>query len=188
MSFQHQGPRRCEKISLWNFLLYSIFYEVELINPAVQGTLGMLNSALKYGCVSLPCVYISRLTVVTKRSQVQRIVVTSSCAAVLSLPLSKPTVFSEQDWNLASEKEVEELGNKCNAGAPYCASKKLSEKGGFFTYLVFRSSDLTWRFSCNQRPGIFMSSTSLRLNGIWWLLSLHMSVFIYLYYKFIGNC
>jgi hypothetical protein len=29
--------------------MYSTFYEVDLINPAVQGTLGMLKSALKTG-------------------------------------------------------------------------------------------------------------------------------------------
>ena len=45
-----QGP-----ISLWNSEsslfrdMYSTFYEVDLIKPAVQGTLGMLKSALKNG-------------------------------------------------------------------------------------------------------------------------------------------
>ena len=29
--------------------MYSTFYELDLINPAVQGTLGMLKSALKNG-------------------------------------------------------------------------------------------------------------------------------------------
>ena len=61
----------------------------------------------------------------------QRIVITSSCAAVLSLPLSKPTVFSEQDWNLGSIKEVQENGNKSHPGTVYRASKTLAEKGWF---------------------------------------------------------
>ena len=69
----------------------------------------------------------------------QRIVITSSCAAVLSLPLSKPTVFSEQDWNLSAMKEVHEKGNKSLPVAVYFASKTLAEKGVFFEYLVFRS-------------------------------------------------
>ena len=63
----------------------------------------------------------------------QRIVITSSCAAVLS-PVSKPTVFSEQDWNLSAIKEVEEKGNKSPPSTVYRASKTLAEKGasGFF--------------------------------------------------------
>ena len=69
----------------------------------------------------------------------QRIVITSSCGAILSLPLSKPTVFSEQDWNLNVIKEVQEMGNKSAPSTPYRASKTLAEKGGsFFEYLVFR--------------------------------------------------
>ena len=71
------------------------------------------------------------------RSQVQRIVITSSCAAVLSLPVSKPTVFSEKDWNLKSVKEVQEMGIKSNPASGYRASKTLAEKGGFFEYAVF---------------------------------------------------
>ena len=33
--------------------MYSTFYEVDLIVPAVQGTLGILKSALKNGYASL---------------------------------------------------------------------------------------------------------------------------------------
>ena len=66
------------------------------------------------------------------RSQVQRIVITSSCAAVLTLALSKPTVFSEQDWNLSSIKDVQEKGNKIALSSAYRASKTLAEKGEFF--------------------------------------------------------
>ena len=62
----------------------------------------------------------------------QRIVITSSCGAILSLPLSKPTVFSEQDWNLNVIKEVQEMGDKSPPSTPYRASKTLAEKGEFF--------------------------------------------------------
>jgi nucleoside-diphosphate-sugar epimerase len=106
---------------------------------------------------------------------VQRIVITSSSSAVIVPPVSKPAVFSEQDWNFASVKEVEEKGIKAFHGAPYCASKTLAEKGGFLSILSFGLPPLHVFF--NQRPGIFMSSTSLILNGIWWLLTLHLSVF-----------
>ena len=113
--------------------MYSTFDEVEIINPAVQGTLGMLKSALKNGYAPSRylniCVFLLTVTIV--RSQVQRIVITSSCASVLSLSLSKPTVFSEQDWNLGSIKDVQEMGDKSPSTA-YHASKTLAEKCGFF--------------------------------------------------------
>ena len=61
----------------------------------------------------------------------QRIVLTSSCSAIIAQSSEPSTVFSEQDWNLSSVKEVEEMGNKCRPGIAYCASKTLAEKGGF---------------------------------------------------------
>ena len=67
----------------------------------------------------------------------QRIVITSSCSAVISPPLSKGTVFSEQDWNLSSVKEIEEMGNKSHPGIAYSASKTLAEKGSFLNNLSF---------------------------------------------------
>ena len=69
-----------------------------------------------------------------ERSQVQRIVITSSTSAIVSLPLSKSTVFSEQDWNLSDIKQVQEMG----AYGVYCTAKTLAEKGGVF-FFVFRS-------------------------------------------------
>ena len=99
-------------------------------------------------------------------SQVQRIVVTSSCAAVMS-PKSGPTVFSEQDWNLSAIKEVQEKGDNTPPGISYRASKTLAEKGVFFFgFFFFLSTSYTSMFLENQRHGDFMSSTSLRLNGI----------------------
>jgi nucleoside-diphosphate-sugar epimerase len=68
---------------------------------------------------------------------VQRIVITSSCAAVISLPLSKPTVFSEQDWNLNDIKRVQEMGDKSPPSTAYRASKTLAEKGSFLNILFF---------------------------------------------------
>ena len=123
---------------------------VELINPAVQGTLGMLKSALKNGYAPSRylniCVFLLTVTIV--RSQVQRIVITSSCASVLSLPVSKPTVFSEQDWNLGSIKEVQEKGNKAPPSTAYRASKTLAEKGGFLNIFVRPPSYMFLVISC----------------------------------------
>ena len=56
----------------------------------------------------------------------------------MSLPLSKPTVFSEEDWNLGSMKDVQEMGNKTPPSTVYRASKTLAEKGGFLNILSFR--------------------------------------------------
>ena len=67
----------------------------------------------------------------------QRIVITSSCSAVIREQASKPTVFSEQDWNVSSVKEVEEMGNKCRPGVAYAASKSLAEKGDFWNISSF---------------------------------------------------
>lgn len=99
------------------------------------------------------------------RSQVQRIVITSSCAAITQpQPLSKPTVFSECDWNELAVKEVREKGNKTQPLTMYRASKTLAEKSGFFElYLAFRCPS---HLSGNQVLGSFMSSTNLRFNGI----------------------
>ena len=110
------------------------------------------------------------------RYQVQRIVITSSCAAVMS-PKSGPTVFSEQDWNLSAIKEVQEKGDETPPGISYRASKTLAEKGVFFflwEYLAFFLGLPLTLYLENQLHGVFMSSTSLRLNGIWRLLTLHL--------------
>jgi len=67
---------------------------------------------------------------------VQRIVVTSSCSAVHT-PSSKPTVFSERDWDVSAIEEVRKMGNKSAPLAIYRASKALAEKGSFSTISSF---------------------------------------------------
>jgi nucleoside-diphosphate-sugar epimerase len=62
------------------------------------------------------------------RTNVKRIVVTSSIGAVMSPP-STPTVFSEQDWNTASIEDVEKNGVHASPMSKYRASKTLAEKG-----------------------------------------------------------
>ena len=80
----------------------------ELITPAVQGTTGILESARKFG------------------ANVKRIVVTSSTAAVLQ-PDPNPRIFSEEDWNQLSIKEVETKGREAGNVEKYRASKTLAE-------------------------------------------------------------
>ncbi|KZT23515.1 D-lactaldehyde dehydrogenase [Neolentinus lepideus HHB14362 ss-1] len=82
----------------------------EFIEPAVRGTLGVLQSALK--------------------TNVKRIVVTSSTAAVMEV-LTSPRKFSEIDWNQQALKEVEEKGRDALLMDKYRASKILAEKAAW---------------------------------------------------------
>jgi len=103
-------------------------FKSEFFQPAIQGTVGMLKSAFKngydllfiFGDFSLNRIYYS--------TNVKRIVVTSSCASVMSPP-AIPTKYSEEDWNEISPKEVEEQGSKAPPMTIYRASKTLAERG-----------------------------------------------------------
>ncbi|KAJ7600746.1 hypothetical protein C8J56DRAFT_16655 [Mycena floridula] len=97
------------------FYLDNIDDPQELIGPAVRGTRGILESALKNG------------------TSVKRIVITSSCAAVLSVHPT-PKVFSELNWNEQALKIVEESGKNAPNIAKYRASKTLAEKAAWQIY------------------------------------------------------
>ncbi|KAF9482930.1 NAD(P)-binding protein [Pholiota conissans] len=93
---------------------YSVKDPQDFIRPAVQGTVGILKSASKYG------------------ANVKRIVVTSSTAAIIT-PWTKPppAKYSEVDWNTSSPGLVEELGDKTPSAEIYKASKTLAEKAAW---------------------------------------------------------
>lgn len=61
-------------------------------------------------------------------SSVKRVVVTSSCAAVLRVSPT-PSTFSELDWNNQAIEIVQEKGKEAPSMAKYRASKTLAEKG-----------------------------------------------------------
>ncbi|GAA6018335.1 hypothetical protein JCM10207_000809 [Rhodosporidiobolus poonsookiae] len=83
----------------------------DLIKPAVQGTTGVLKSAIK-------------------ESTVKRIVITASFASIFNPePLSH--TFTEKDWNTASPAEVERDGAQANPRAAYRASKTLAERAAW---------------------------------------------------------
>lgn len=84
----------------------------ELIGPAVSGTLGILQSALKHG------------------PRVKRVVVTASTAAVLQAD-PNPRVFTEEDWNELSLKAVEAKGREATPFEKYCTSKVLAERAAW---------------------------------------------------------
>ena len=58
------------------------------------------------------------------------------------------------------------MGNKCRRYTAYCASKTLADKGGFLNTVIFGLPPSLTTCFLHQLPGIFMSSTSLELNGI----------------------
>ncbi|TBU38649.1 NAD(P)-binding protein [Dichomitus squalens] len=107
----------------------------ELIIPAVHGTTGILASALKHG------------------SSVKRVVVTSSCASVLT-PTTEPRVFSEEDWNEASIAEVKEKGRAASSPAKYRASKTLAERAAW-DFWNKHKSEVQWDLVVVNPPFVF---------------------------------
>ncbi|KJA19744.1 hypothetical protein HYPSUDRAFT_204330 [Hypholoma sublateritium FD-334 SS-4] len=107
----------------------------ELFRPAVQGTIGMLTSALKHG------------------SKIKRVVVTSSCAAVQSTA-SVPTRYSEKDWNTAAIQEVEDQGDGSSGAAMYMASKTLAEQAAW-KFVKDHGSEVGWDLAVINPPYVF---------------------------------
>ncbi len=90
-----------------------------VINPAVEGTLSILNSALKH------------------RAAVRRVVILSSAAAIFSPPRPEDAgtrVLDERDWNEFSPKEVQEKGGKASGSDIYRTSKTLAERAAWKLY------------------------------------------------------
>ncbi|KAG5635177.1 hypothetical protein H0H81_012139, partial [Sphagnurus paluster] len=106
----------------------------ELIKPAVNGTIGILKSAVKNG------------------NSVKRIVVTSSCGAVLEVGVDK--VFSEVDWNEPSIREVEEQGDNAPPASKYRASKTLAEKAAWEFYEK-NKAEIKWDLAVLHPPYVF---------------------------------
>ncbi|KAI8986793.1 NAD(P)-binding protein [Trametes punicea] len=107
----------------------------ELIIPAVHGTTGILKSAQKHG------------------TSVKRVVVTSSCASVLT-PSTEPHVFSEADWNEASLQEVREKGRDATPQGKYRASKTLAERAAWQFYEE-NKANLKWDLVVLNPPFVF---------------------------------
>ncbi|KAJ7657253.1 hypothetical protein DFH06DRAFT_1197770 [Mycena polygramma] len=107
----------------------------ELIVPAIHGTVGILKSALKHG------------------KSVKRVVVTSSCAAVLQVE-PQPKVFSELDWNEQAPKEVAELGREASPISKYRASKTLAERAAW-DFVEKHKSEIGWDLVVLNPPFVF---------------------------------
>ncbi|KAI0716154.1 NAD(P)-binding protein [Cerioporus squamosus] len=90
-----------------------------VIDPAVKGTLSILNSALKH------------------RTTVRRVVILSSAAAIFNPPRPEDAgtrVLDERDWNEHSPKEVQEKGGKASGVDIYRTSKTLAERAAWKFY------------------------------------------------------
>ncbi|CCH59845.1 hypothetical protein TBLA_0C00280 [Henningerozyma blattae CBS 6284] len=86
-------------------------YEKDLLIPAKNGTVGILESIKKYA-----------------PQTVERVVITSSFAAIFDaeLPANKNTIYTEKDWSPATWETSQK-----NAVIAYCGSKKIAEKAAW---------------------------------------------------------
>lgn len=129
----------------------------EMIDPAVNGTLGVLRSAHKYG------------------TNIKRIVVTSSTAAVVQRTDPEGTLYNDKSWNDAAVSAVEEQGPKSHPGDMYCASKTLAERAAW-KFVEDNKATLKWDLVALNvpwtiGPPIQPVSTPAELNGsmrVWW--------------------
>ncbi|TEB26681.1 D-lactaldehyde dehydrogenase [Coprinellus micaceus] len=130
----------------------------DTIPPAVEGTLGMLQSALKTG------------------NNVKRVVITSSTAAVVTNDLEEARTFTEADWNERVIKQVEEGGSNVHFFLFYRASKILAEKAAWNFYNTNKSSigwDMTtinppYVYGPSLEPHIASPSSIGGTQQLWW--------------------
>ncbi|PPQ89828.1 hypothetical protein CVT25_007529 [Psilocybe cyanescens] len=97
------------------------------ITPAVQGTLGILQSALEFG------------------SKVKRIVITSSIVAILQIFTDPETtvLLDENSWGDDYVKIVQEQGKDSGLFEKYSASKNLAERAAWDFHQKHKSK-VTW--------------------------------------------
>ncbi|QRV92053.1 D-lactaldehyde dehydrogenase [Ceratobasidium sp. AG-Ba] len=85
---------------------------LELINPAVNGTLSVLNSIEKHA------------------PQIQRVIYTSSTSTIVDPSKPPGTIYTDDDWNTYSIEQVEKKG-KDAGNDMYRAGKILAEKAAW---------------------------------------------------------
>ncbi|KAF8808073.1 NAD(P)-binding protein [Phlegmacium glaucopus] len=102
--------------------------------PAVQGTLNILKSAVK--------------------SQVHRIVITSTIGAIAPSKSPVGTIYTELDFNEDIIRFVEQLGKNSPPMLTYVASKALAEKRAWEFYEEHKS-ELQWDLTIITPPFLF---------------------------------
>ncbi|KAG6336084.1 hypothetical protein ID866_3010 [Astraeus odoratus] len=104
----------------------------ELIEPAVKGTVGILQSTLKHG------------------TSVKRVVITSTASAVVH-DEPTPTTFTEKDWNLQCLEIVKEEGENADSDIKYRASKTLAEQAAW-RFIEEHKEEISWDMTVINPP------------------------------------
>ncbi|KAI0319986.1 NAD-P-binding protein [Amylostereum chailletii] len=107
----------------------------ELIDPAVKGTVSILESIKKTG------------------QTVKRVVLTSSVAAVNDQP-EQPTVYDESRWNDMLVNRVKEKGAAAGGNAIYKASKTLAERAAW-DFVEKNQSEINFDLTAINPPNIY---------------------------------
>lgn len=104
----------------------------DFIQPAIKGTVGILESALRH------------------KEGLKRIVITSSLTAVADL-FGPPKFYTEEDWNDTALALVETKGSEAGTQHIYSASKVLSERAAWEFYEKHKSK-VSWDLSVILPP------------------------------------
>ncbi|KAI9059939.1 NAD-P-binding protein [Trametes sanguinea] len=107
----------------------------ELIDPAVQGTVGLMRSA-------------------STQASVKRVIYLSSCATIIARNVEGPQVYDETSWNNDDVREVEEKGRDASQLAKYRASKIFAEKSAWEFYET-NMGTLSWDLVVVNPPWVF---------------------------------
>ncbi|OJT04624.1 NADPH-dependent methylglyoxal reductase GRE2 [Trametes pubescens] len=108
----------------------------EVIEPAVNGTLGVLRAAA------------------ARSASIQRVVYVSSCAAVLTRDAPEPHVYDETCWNDEDVNAVQTLGRAAEPLAKYSASKIFAERAAWAFYEEHKGA-LSWDLVVVNPPWVF---------------------------------
>lgn len=107
----------------------------EMIDPAVKGTTGIMKSAIK------------------NAPELKRMVITSSVAAVMNADPNQE-VYTENDWNDAAVKNVEEKGAEAGLSGIYTASKTLAERAAWDLWKQHKN-EIKWDITTLCPPFVF---------------------------------
>ncbi|CAE6467685.1 unnamed protein product [Rhizoctonia solani] len=102
--------------------------------PAVKGTVGILESVDKYA------------------PSVQRVVITSSAAAIVDSAKPIGSHYTEENWNEYSPKQVEEKGKDAAPIDKYRSSKVLAERAA---WAYVESNKPKWDIATLNPPMVF---------------------------------
>ncbi|KAF8879132.1 hypothetical protein BD779DRAFT_1552618 [Infundibulicybe gibba] len=109
-----------------------------VIRPAVEGTIGILQSALKL-----------------KSELLKRIVIISSTSAIQSFNrTSEPVTVSETHWNDAAVALIKEKGRDARGGAKYEASKTLAERAAW-SFVDEHRHEIGWDLVCTHPSMVY---------------------------------